>query len=1298
MTPARQTQAKLLSICAFVCLVVSAAAGPSSRPGWCAIPYFGATNGTTFRVWAPNASSVTVKGTFNGFSNTANPLFSEGNGAWSVDVPNALPGHLYKYRINGTTDKKDPRGRRQESSVGNNYIYNTTNFNWAGDTFAYVPINDAVLYELNIATFNDTGSGPGTFLTATNRLPFLKELGVSAVEVMPINEFPGDYSWGYNPSDIFGVESAYGGPDAFKSFVKACHQLGIGVVLDVVHNHYGPTDLDLWRFDGSYIDPYGGIYFYQQAGYCCTPYGNTRPNYSTPQVRDFIRDNFLMWLNEYRVDGFRWDSPGYMMNSDAGFITDAQTLIQDISTLIHTGYVGKLNIGEDQGWLSGTAGFDSVWANGPFQGNIVPQLTAANDADRNMSAIETAVKLNTPGGAGYGGWRNVLFMESHDSAGDLNGGQRLPVLIDSGNPTGYFARKRSTLGAALTLTTPGIPMILQGQEMLTTNQFGADEAEALDWSRTNTFSGIVALYRDLIRLRRNLDGLSSGLKGWNVSTLAFDNTLKLYAYYRWDTGAAGDDVVVIANFANATRSNYNINFPKSGTWYVHFNSDSTKYSPDYGNIGSSNVVATGGSNTGAVTIGPYSVLILSQVPAPPPVANFTASPTNGLAPLTVTFTNTSTGNITNQLWSFGDGGTSAALNPGHTYTNAGSFTVALTVFGPGGTNTLVRPNMITIPSVALATWTNANASGNWSAATSWNPVSVPDAGASVIFGAAGATSVVDNTSRTINTITFNRAGNFSVAASGGATLTVTGGVTVAGNFTYSISAPVILGAANTWSVTNGGTLSVSVPVNGTNSLTKTGAGALILAGTNTYSGSTLLNSGTLAVVGAGLITNTPLITVAGGATFDVSGRTGGSMTLMTGQTLSGNGTVRGTLVFAGGSTLSPGSSVGTLTVANDLVLSNAATLQYDLGTNSDLVSVAGNLTLAGTLNLTDAGGFGVGSYTLFTYGGTLTVNGVTIGTVPNTNLAYTIDTSAAGQVKLNVQTAPAILNIEAAILQDAAGNPAPTSAVAVLVADTTGNGFTAPQSNFALSLGAAWGADDRVVGLWDLRHSFACIGDNGALCEQTTVALANGIAPGQRVQLYWFPSLTLAAGTLGITSYGKYSDTNNPTLDASDPWQIPAGGATVTLRFYTAAIGGSNPDTAGRATLTTTAGTTPFEDWQAQYFGSTNNPAAAPGADPDGDGQNNLAEFLAGTVPTNSASSFCIQSIVPEAGDLRITWTMGPGRTNALQFSPGVAGGYSTNFSDIFVVTNTVGTLTNFLHLGAATNSAAGYYRVRIVP
>jgi hypothetical protein len=350
------------------------------------------------------------------------------------------------------------------------------------------------------------------------------------------------------------------------------------------------------------------------------------------------------------------------------------------------------------------------------------------------------------------------------------------------------------------------------------------------------------------------------------------------------------------------------------------------------------------------------------------------------------------------------------------------------------------------------------------------------------------------------------------------------------------------------------------------------------------------------------------------------------------------------------------------------------------------------------LNINDAGGFTAGVYTLLTYGGALTGNGVTIGTTPGPNFIYTIDISTAGQVKLNVNHAPSTIFADVGNLADSFGNLAPAASVAVLVADTGNNGFTDPQSSFPLSLGATWGTDDKVVGLWNLMSAFPDFGD-GQLLDQVVVAYTNGIAPGQRLQLYWFPSLTLASNTVGVTYYGKYTDTNNPALDGSDAWQMPAGGMNLHLRFWTTFWGGSNPEMAGWATLLTTV-PTPFESWQIQYFGDTSTPAAAASADPDGDGQNNLAEFQAGTDPTNSTSAFRITSVVQTNNDVVVTWTSGPGKTNALQKTAGAGdGSYQTNgFTDIFTVTNAIGPTTNYVDIGAATNYPTRYYRIRLVP
>jgi len=593
------------------------------------------TAGTTFRVWAPNASAMHVKGTWNGFSTTATPLFSEGNGNWSADVPGATNTMQFQYYISNSTvgsnvTRQDPRSRQVVNSAGNSIIYNTTNFNWAGDNFTAPGLSNAVLYELCISSFNDPGSpgSPGTFYTATNQLPYLKQLGITAVEVMPIADFPGSFSWGYNPADPFAVEDAYGGPDAFKAFVKTAHQLGLAVILDTVQNHYGGDDgpgygdlnFSLWQFDGESSGGYGGIYFYQTS---CMAFAQTwgpRPDYDTAQVYQYIKDDIAMWLTECHVDGFRWDSVGeiegdYPCNDT---LTSGINLVADCGNLIHSQPGGKINIAEDDPNGQYNSGvFNGTWNGNGFFNLLLPQLTASSDASRNMTNISTAVNIGN-NGSGPSGWGNVVFTEDHDQCGDGNGSgaQRMPVRIESSAPTGYYARKRSGLGAALTLTTAGIPMLLQGQEMLTTNQFGSDEP--INWSLTNTYSSIVSLYQDLISLRRNLNGRTSGLTGITTKSVYQDNTNKIFGYRRYNTGAVGDDVLVICNFANTNWPSYNVSgFPHDGVWYTQLNSDWTKYSSDYGNYGS--LTTTSSAGVATISIAPYSVLILSQnVPGAPP--------------------------------------------------------------------------------------------------------------------------------------------------------------------------------------------------------------------------------------------------------------------------------------------------------------------------------------------------------------------------------------------------------------------------------------------------------------------------------------------------------------------------------------------------------------------------------------------------------------------------------------------------------------------------------------------------------
>lgn len=168
---------------------------------------------------------------------------------------------------------------------------------------------------------------------------------------MPIAEFPRDFSWGYNPAHPFAVESIYGGPDGFKRFVKAAHEHGIAVIVDVVYNHFGPTDMDLWQFDGWQENEQGGIYFYNDHR-ANTPWGDTRPDYGRGEVRKYIRDNVMMYFEEYHIDGLRWDATAYIKNIEGNEVNPANdlpegwSLMQWINDEVQERFPGRLLIAE----------------------------------------------------------------------------------------------------------------------------------------------------------------------------------------------------------------------------------------------------------------------------------------------------------------------------------------------------------------------------------------------------------------------------------------------------------------------------------------------------------------------------------------------------------------------------------------------------------------------------------------------------------------------------------------------------------------------------------------------------------------------------------------------------------------------------------------------------------------------------------------------------------------------------------------------------------------------------------------
>jgi 1,4-alpha-glucan branching enzyme len=586
----------------------------NSVPGMGAIPL---PEGAAFRVWAPHAESVAVIGSFNGFDASKDAMSQEGNGYWYVEVKTAKAGDEYKFEIkNGeqTLSRIDPYARQVTNSVGNGVIYHD-DFDWEDDNFRMPAWNELVIYEMHIGTFARGEEGkPGSFDDAAKKLRYLKVLGINAVEVMPIAEFAGDLSWGYNPAHIFSVETAYGGPDGFKRFVKTAHSLGIAVILDVVYNHFGPSDLDLWRFDGWSENDKGGIYFYNDWR-SNTPWGDTRPDYGRGEVRSYIHDNAMMWLGEFRVDGLRYDMTLYIrsVTGNGDDLHEGWTLAQWINRDVADRFPGKITIAEDlrsNGSVTaheneGGANFSTQWDDG-FVHPIRAAIIAADDAHRDMNSVRDAILH------GYGGdaFKRVVYTESHDEV--ANGKARVTSEIDANDPAGWYALKRSTLGAGLVLTAPGIPMLFQGQTILEDGWF--QDTDPLDWTNVRKFAGVTRLYRDLIRLRTNADGFSGGLTGQHTVVHHVNNHDKVIAFLRHKEGGSDDHTLIVANFSSQGWESYEVGVPVAGRWVARFNSDWVGYREDLENFPVQDVEAAaverdGQPATASVAVGAYSLSI-----------------------------------------------------------------------------------------------------------------------------------------------------------------------------------------------------------------------------------------------------------------------------------------------------------------------------------------------------------------------------------------------------------------------------------------------------------------------------------------------------------------------------------------------------------------------------------------------------------------------------------------------------------------------------------------------------------------
>lgn len=574
-----------------------------------------AASGVDFRVWAPfaDAVSVIVSSDFN-WDETS--LKSEENGYWSGTAPNVPAGKSYKYRIHTrdgrVIERNDPRARQLTVSDNGVSVVIDPDFDWEDTVSPVIPKEQQIIYELHIGTFNRPDAATiGTFYTAIEKLDYLQTLGVNMIELMPVTSMATSNGWGYAPNHIFSVENSYGGRRGLLDFVKACHKRGIGVILDVVYNHFS-TQTELWQFDGWNENDRGGIYFYNdERG--DTPWGG-RPDYGRPEVRQFILDNVTMWLTEYHINGLRIDSTIYMRNSkgsDGGKdteIPDAWSLLQDMAKLAHKIDPHAMMIAEDnsgneyitKSTADGGAGYDAQWGLGfPYMLRSTLNIGGSHSDDSFVDELRRSYNGQ--------GFQKVIFSDSHDTA--ANGSVRLNEAATPGNAGSVFARQFELLADAVMLTAPGIPMLLQGEEFMQEGNF--NDWQMLDWDKTKQFAGIVLAHQHLISLRLNKYDNTAGLMGPSVNVFHKDDENRVIAYHRWLDGGIHDDVIVIANFNDQRFKNYELTLPIVGSWQVRFNSSWKGYSPDF-NETKTSVVTTDENGRINIALADYNLLILSQ--------------------------------------------------------------------------------------------------------------------------------------------------------------------------------------------------------------------------------------------------------------------------------------------------------------------------------------------------------------------------------------------------------------------------------------------------------------------------------------------------------------------------------------------------------------------------------------------------------------------------------------------------------------------------------------------------------------
>lgn len=526
------------------------------------------TGGTVFKVWSPNRSTVHVRGQFNNWS-LDDPMTKVGE-HFVRFVAGAGHGHQYKYFFNNGHWNSDARARRLNPTDSyNSYVVDPMRYQWQTEGFSPPPAEDLVIYQLHVGSFagrNDpygnTGN-PSGFRDVANRAGHLAELGINAVMLNPIHEFPGDFSGGYNPVSQWAIEWRLGTPDDLKYMIDELHANGIAVLLDIVWNHFSPSDNFLWNYDGTQL--------YFDTPVVDTPWG-PQADFDKAGVKSYFLDSAVLLLEEYRFDGFRFDGSDFTnigQNEASGW-----ALMQGLNELVDRRYVDKTMIAEqlpDDPWVTrpvalGGAGFDAQYHDA-FNDNLRSEVFDAAFGDPEMWRL---VDVLEGSGQYLEGAQVLNYFELHDECWSSSGGQRAVKSIDTSFPhDDQWARGRTMLAQGLTAMGPGIPAILMGTEWLEDTDF---EQAKIDWSKKTTYADVFAYYKDLYALRVGNTAMRASSP---FEVFHFNEGGNVLGFQRYNLD--GGVYAVFANFSNTDYRDYRVGLPQPGRWVEVLNSQASAY-------------------------------------------------------------------------------------------------------------------------------------------------------------------------------------------------------------------------------------------------------------------------------------------------------------------------------------------------------------------------------------------------------------------------------------------------------------------------------------------------------------------------------------------------------------------------------------------------------------------------------------------------------------------------------------------------------------------------------------------------